>query len=85
MLRRGRPPAPGAAAEGLARSSTVAGARRLPRAWTSARLLDLYGLLLLTRALDERQSILTHQGMHLSARGHEASGAGSALALDPGG
>src|SRR5919204_2726847 len=58
----------------------------LPRAWTSAQLLDLYGLMLLTRALDERQSILTRQGrqgIHLSARGHEASAAGSALALDP--
>ena len=64
----------------------VAAASRLPRAWTAARLLDLYGLLRLTRALDERQSILTRQGrqgIHLSARGHEASGAGSALALDP--
>src|ERR671933_831537 len=64
----------------------VAAASRLPRSWTAARLLDLYGLLLLTRALDERQSILTRQGrqgIHLSARGHEASGAGSALALDP--
>src|ERR687886_226514 len=86
MLRRGRPPAPEAAAEGRARSSTFAGASRLPRTWTAARLLDLHGLMLLTRALDERQSILTRQGrqgIHLSARGHEASGAGSALALDP--
>jgi 2-oxoisovalerate dehydrogenase E1 component alpha subunit len=49
-------------------------------------LLDLYRLMLLTRALDDRQFILTRQGeqgIHLSARGHEASSAASALALDP--
>src|ERR687885_2815587 len=67
-------------------SSTSRRASGLPRGWTVAQLVDLHGLLLLTRALDERQSILTRQGrqgIHLSARGHEASGAGSALALDP--
>src|SRR5205809_1608520 len=50
------------------------------------RLLALYQTMLLTRALDERQAILSRQGrqgIHLSARGHEACGAGSALALDP--
>src|SRR5690242_17529007 len=52
-----------------------------------ARLLGLYQTMLLSRALDERQSILTRQGrqgIHLAARGHEACGAGSAAALDPG-
>jgi 2-oxoisovalerate dehydrogenase E1 component alpha subunit len=43
--------------------------------------------MLLTRALDDRQSILARQGrqgIHLSARGHEACAAGSALAFTPG-
>src|SRR5919206_402436 len=53
---------------------------------SAERLLELYELMLLTRTLDDRQAILGRQGrqgIHLSARGHEASGAGSALALDP--
>jgi 2-oxoisovalerate dehydrogenase E1 component alpha subunit len=53
---------------------------------TPAQLLDLYALMLLTRALDDRQSILSRQGrqgIHLSARGHEACGAGSAAACAP--
>jgi len=43
-------------------------------------------LMLLTRALDDRQSILARQGrqgIHLSARGHEACAAGSAAAFTP--
>jgi 2-oxoisovalerate dehydrogenase E1 component alpha subunit len=54
--------------------------------WPAAQLLDLYALMLLTRALDDRQSILSRQGrqgIHLSARGHEACGAGSAVAFTP--
>jgi 2-oxoisovalerate dehydrogenase E1 component alpha subunit len=61
-------------------------ARRLPEGWTPPRFLELYRLMLLTRALNDRQFILTRQGeqgIHLSARGHEASSAASALALDP--
>ena len=67
-------------------SSTSRRASGLPRGWTVAQLVDLYSLMLLTRALDDRQLILNRQGrqgIHLSARGHEAVGAGSALALDP--
>lgn len=55
-------------------------------AWAPVTLLELYELMLLTRALDDRQSILSRQGrqgIHLSARGHEACGAGSALACTP--
>lgn len=54
--------------------------------WSPAQLLDVYALMLLTRALDDRQAILARQGrqgIHLSARGHEACGAGSALAFTP--
>jgi 2-oxoisovalerate dehydrogenase E1 component alpha subunit len=46
----------------------------------------IYELMVLARALDDRQLILNRQGrqgIHLSARGHEASGAASAFALDP--
>ena len=49
-------------------------------------LREIYEIMLLTRALDDRQLRLNRQGrqgIHLSARGHEASGAASARALDP--
>ena len=45
--------------------------------------MAVYELMLLARALDDRQAILSRQGIHLAARGHEALGAGSLLALDP--
>jgi 2-oxoisovalerate dehydrogenase E1 component alpha subunit len=46
----------------------------------------MYETMLLARALDERQWILNRQGVqafHISCQGHEASGVGSAFALDP--
>src|SRR5579864_684028 len=49
------------------------------------RLLEMYETMLLARAVDERQWILNRQGrqaFHISCQGHEASGVGSAFALD---
>ncbi|MBV9171797.1 MAG: thiamine pyrophosphate-dependent dehydrogenase E1 component subunit alpha [Chloroflexi bacterium] len=46
----------------------------------------MYEAMLLARLLDERQWILNRQGLqafHISCQGHEASGVGSAFALDP--
>ncbi|MBV9582014.1 MAG: thiamine pyrophosphate-dependent dehydrogenase E1 component subunit alpha [Chloroflexi bacterium] len=46
----------------------------------------MFATMLLARAVDERQWILNRQGIqpfHISCQGHEASGAGSAYALDP--
>jgi 2-oxoisovalerate dehydrogenase E1 component alpha subunit len=50
------------------------------------RLLQMFETMLLARAVDERQWILNRQGVqpfHISCQGHEASGVGSAFALDP--
>jgi 2-oxoisovalerate dehydrogenase E1 component alpha subunit len=50
-----------------------------------ARLLEMFETMLLARAVDERQWILNRQGrqaFHISCQGHEASGVGSAFALD---
>src|SRR5262249_27176007 len=50
------------------------------------RLCQMFETMLLARAVDERQWILNRQGrmaFHISCQGHEASGAGSAFALDP--
>ncbi|MBV9174926.1 MAG: hypothetical protein JOZ81_33100, partial [Chloroflexi bacterium] len=50
------------------------------------RCLQMYEAMLLARLLDERQWILNRQGLqafHISCQGHEASGVGSAFALDP--
>jgi 2-oxoisovalerate dehydrogenase E1 component alpha subunit len=50
------------------------------------RLRELFELMVRARAVDERQWILNRQGIqafHISCQGHEASGAGSAFALDP--
>src|SRR5438105_14079799 len=50
------------------------------------RLHEMFETMLLARAVDERQSILNRQGreaFHISCQGHEASGVGSAFALDP--
>jgi 2-oxoisovalerate dehydrogenase E1 component alpha subunit len=47
---------------------------------------QMFETMLLARAIDERQWILNRQGImafHISCQGHEASGAGSAFALDP--
>src|SRR5579871_2153010 len=52
---------------------------------TPERLLEMFETMLLARALDERQWILNRQGrqaFHISCQGHEASGVGSAFALD---
>jgi 2-oxoisovalerate dehydrogenase E1 component alpha subunit len=49
------------------------------------RLRDMFETMLLARAVDERQWILNRQGreaFHISCQGHEASGVGSAFALD---
>jgi len=46
----------------------------------------MFQTMLLARAIDERQWILNRQGrmpFHISCQGHEASGVGSAFALDP--
>jgi 2-oxoisovalerate dehydrogenase E1 component alpha subunit len=51
------------------------------------RLLFMYETMLTARAVDERQWILNrqgHQAFHISCQGHEGSGVGSALALEPG-
>src|SRR3954449_3175622 len=50
------------------------------------RLLEMFETMLLARAVDERQWVLNRQGaqpFHISCQGHEASGVGSAFALDP--
>jgi 2-oxoisovalerate dehydrogenase E1 component alpha subunit len=50
------------------------------------RLCEMFETMLLARAVDERQWILNRQGrqaFHISCQGHEASGVGSAFALDP--
>jgi 2-oxoisovalerate dehydrogenase E1 component alpha subunit len=50
------------------------------------RCVEMFEMMLLARALDERQWILNRQGrqaFHISCQGHEASGVGSAFALDP--
>ena len=46
----------------------------------------MYEVMLLARLIDERQWVLNRQGrqaFHISCQGHEASGVGSAFALDP--
>jgi len=48
-------------------------------------LAEMYQMMLLARAVDERQWILNRQGreaFHISCQGHEGSGVGSAFALD---
>src|SRR5215207_6227445 len=50
------------------------------------RLLEMFETMLLARAIDERSWILNRQGkqpFHISCQGHEGSGVGSAVALDP--
>jgi 2-oxoisovalerate dehydrogenase E1 component alpha subunit len=52
---------------------------------STERLLEMFETMLLARAVDERQWILNRQGrqpFHISCQGHEASGVGSAFALD---
>src|ERR671933_746713 len=49
------------------------------------RLREMYEVMLLARAVDERQWVLNRQGrqaFHISCQGHEGSGVGSAFALD---
>jgi 2-oxoisovalerate dehydrogenase E1 component alpha subunit len=49
------------------------------------RLHEMFEVMLLARAIDERQWILNRQGreaFHISCQGHEGSGVGSAFALD---
>lgn len=49
------------------------------------RCLQMFEAMLLARVIDERQWILNRQGLqafHISCQGHEASGVGSAFALD---
>src|SRR5438876_5072135 len=53
---------------------------------TPERLKRMYEIMLLARAVDERQWVLNRQGkqpFHISCQGHEGSGVGSAFALDP--
>jgi len=54
---------------------------------TDEKAIELYRLMLLARALDERQWILNRQGRQafvISCQGHEAAQVGSAAALRPG-
>src|SRR5919201_5649251 len=75
-----------------ARSNGVAPApRRAPGAPPAelprGRPPQIYETMLLARAVDERQWVLNRQGrqpFHISCQGHEASGVGSAFALEPG-
>src|SRR5919204_6688711 len=56
-----------------------------PSDLSQPRLLEMYEMMLLARAVDERQWILNRQGrqpFHISCQGHEGSGVGSAFALD---
>ncbi len=49
------------------------------------RLLEMFEVMLLARAVDEREWILNRQGreaFHISCQGHEGSGVGSAFALN---
>jgi 2-oxoisovalerate dehydrogenase E1 component alpha subunit len=58
-----------------------------PSDLSQPRLLEMYEMMLLARAVDERQWILNRQGrqpFHISCQGHEGSGVGSAFALEPG-
>ena len=60
---------------------------RLSHELSAERLLEMYEMMLLARAVDERQWILNRQGsqpFHISCQGHEGSGVGSAFALEPG-
>jgi 2-oxoisovalerate dehydrogenase E1 component alpha subunit len=53
----------------------------------AARLLEMFEVMLLARAVDERQWVLNRQGkqaFHISCQGHEGSGVGSAAALERG-
>jgi len=53
---------------------------------SAERLGAMYHMMLLARAVDERQWILNRQGreaFHISCQGHEGSGVGSAFALNP--
>src|SRR5438093_3261617 len=50
------------------------------------RLREMFNMMLLARAVDERQWILNRSGreaFHISCQGHEGSGVGSAFALNP--
>ena len=52
-----------------------------------AQVLELYEIMCLARATDERQWLLNRQGrqaFHISCQGHEGASAGSAFALEPG-
>lgn len=58
-----------------------------PTADLGADLLKIYRLMLLTRAFDDRITLLSHQGrvgISASARGHEAAQVASAWAVRPG-
>src|SRR5207247_4500806 len=53
---------------------------------SQARLHEMFEVMLLARAVDEREWILNRQGseaFHISCQGHEGSGVGSAFALNP--
>src|ERR671927_128244 len=74
------------------RTRSANGVARRPRSTPDAqlpaqRLLEIYEMMLLARAVDERQWILNRQGrqpFQISCQGHEGSGVGSAFALEPG-
>ncbi|MBX5493553.1 MAG: thiamine pyrophosphate-dependent dehydrogenase E1 component subunit alpha [Chloroflexi bacterium] len=62
-------------------------AEAAPHDLTDAQLLDLYTLMALSRAIDERMWLLQRQGkipFAVTGQGHEAAQVGSAFALRPG-
>jgi 2-oxoisovalerate dehydrogenase E1 component alpha subunit len=59
----------------------------VPQGLTNAQLLELYRLMALSRAIDERMWVLQRQGkipFAVTGQGHEAAQVGSAYALRPG-
>jgi 2-oxoisovalerate dehydrogenase E1 component alpha subunit len=68
-------------------TQTPARAEAVPHGLTDIQLLDLYRLMALSRAIDERMWVLQRQGklpFAVTGQGHEAAQVGSAYALRPG-
>jgi 2-oxoisovalerate dehydrogenase E1 component subunit alpha len=79
----------GHAGVGKATNGVVKGTAPLPHeklGLSPDRLREMFDMMLLARAVDERQWILNRSGreaFHISCQGHEGSGVGSAFALNP--
>ena len=81
------PEAPAASSNGIASPPPKAAEAPVHEALglTKDRLHEMFEVMLLARAIDERQWILNRQGreaFHISCQGHEGSGVGSAFALN---